>query len=200
MKSCLPILIAVFSLVVGLPAKAAVSPLSIGILPPVQFPPGDFDVAGVRASILWGEHRSLYGFDFGLIGNITDVNFAGMAVSGIFNITHSTTNVLGIQAAGFTNVNTAKTTITGIQVALGVNENVTNTTLTGFQIAGLANLSSFTTVRGFQVALFNKAQDVYGFQIGLVNVAQNVHGLQIGIINFNDKGLFAVSPILNFGF
>lgn len=174
------------------------SPLSVSLVPPVQFPPSDFDVTGVRISLL-GDHRSLYGLDFGLIGNITQVNYVGLAVSGIFNLTHSSTTIAGLQAAGFANVNTQKTTIVGLQIAAGVNENVTNTSMSGIQIAGLANLSGFTTVRGFQISLFNKALDVYGFQIGLINMTSTLHGIQIGLMNFNEKGTFSVSPILNIG-
>lgn len=198
MMKCLKVFLIAVSMMIGAQAKAAVSPLSVGLLPPIQFPPDDFDVAGLRVSLLWGEHRSLYGLDFGLIGNITEVNFAGLALSGIFNVTHSTTTIVGLQAAGFANINTAKTSIVGLQLAL-VNENVTNSGMTGFQIA-LANLSAFTTVRGFQLGIFNHALDVYGFQIGVVNVASTLHGLQIGLLNFNEKGLFSVSPILNAGF
>lgn len=182
-------------------AQAAfVSPLSVNIAPPVQFPPSDFNVIGVRASVLWGRHRDVAGIDVGLLGNITDQSFTGLSVSGLFNYTKGSTRALGLQFAGLTNINTSKTQVFGLQFALGANYNQAASTVAGFQIAGLANVAPFTDIYGFQIGLYNRAKDVYGLQIGLVNVADNLHGVQIGLVNFNKKGPFAISPILNVGF
>src|SRR4051812_33395862 len=104
-------------------AQAAVSPLAVGIMRPVQFPPDDFAVAGARLSVLWGEHRDVYGLDIGVLGNITMQDFVGIAVSGIFNLTHGQTTIIGLQLAGLTNVNTGKTNVYGVQAALGMNSN-----------------------------------------------------------------------------
>jgi hypothetical protein len=181
-------------------ARAAISPLSVSVLAPVQFPPGDFSVTGARVSAFWGHHRDVYGLDFGVIGNITDQDFVGLAISGIFNITHGTTTILGLQAAGVTNVNTNKTNIFGAQIALAINSNQASSSVTGLQAAILGNLAAHTDIYGAQVGLYNRAQSVYGFQIGLINDTDSLHGIQIGLLNFNRKGLFAVSPILNIGF
>jgi hypothetical protein len=181
-------------------AQAAISPISVAIVPPVQFPPGDFSVTGLRASVLWGKHRDVYGLDFGLLGNITEQTFTGIAVSGVFNNTHGTTTILGLQLAGITNINTNKTSVYGLQAALGVNYNSAAATVAGIQLALLANVAPFTDIYGLQVGLYNRAKEIYGFQIGLVNVADNLHGIQIGLANFNHKGPFAISPILNVGF
>jgi hypothetical protein len=193
------LLIGVFILSFGLNSFAAISPLSINLVPPLQFPPDDFSVTGVRASILWGQHRDMYGIDFGLIGNITDQTHTGIGVSGIFNYTKGNTTALGLQLAGLTNINTSKAKIYGLQVALGLNLNSGESTLVGFGIAA-ANITPFTDVYGVQLGVYNKAREVYGFQVGLVNSATNLHGIQIGLLNFNDKGLFAVAPFLNVGF
>src|ERR1700689_1371185 len=83
-------------------AHGAVSPVGIDIFPPLQFPPEDFTVTGVRVGLV-GEHRNMYGIDLAAIGNITDLSFAGLAVSGIFNNTRGTTDVVGLQLAGITN-------------------------------------------------------------------------------------------------
>ncbi len=181
-------------------AFAAFTPLSVGVVPPVQFPPNDFSITGFRASVIYGRHRDIYGLDLGLIGNITDQDFVGIGASGIFNITHGSTTILGLQVAGATNINTNKTNIYGLQLALGMNVNTAAAKVAGLQVAALANLSGHTNIYGAQIALYNKAQSVYGFQIGLVNVCENLHGVQIGLINFNHKGTFVVSPILNVGF
>ncbi|MGZ3748347.1 MAG: LA_2272 family surface repeat-containing protein, partial [Pseudobdellovibrionaceae bacterium] len=181
-------------------SHAAISPVSVAIVPPVQFPPSDFSVTGVRASALWGKHRDLYGLDVGLLGNITEQSFTGAAVSGVFNNTRNATHILGLQFAGLTNINTNKTDVYGLQATLGVNYNSAASTVAGIQLALLANLSAFTDIYGLQVGLYNRAKDVYGLQVGLVNVTDNLHGVQIGLINFNHKGPFAMSPILNIGF
>src|SRR5665213_862257 len=80
-------------------AQAAVSPLAIAIVPPVQFPPDDFNVAGARISVIWGHHRNVYGLDLGVIGNMTDQDFVGIGISGLFNLTPGTTDIVGLQLA-----------------------------------------------------------------------------------------------------
>ncbi len=179
---------------------AAVTPLSVGIVPPLQFPPSDFTITGLRASLLWGRHRDMYGLDLGVLGNITDGNFVGLGVSGIFNLTHGSTTAIGAQLAGLTNVNTGKTSVVGVQAALGLNVNTAESTVTGLQLALLSNYSPFTTIYGVQVGIYNTAREVYGLQIGIVNHCTDLHGLQIGLMNFHEKGIIGVSPILNAGF
>lgn len=181
------------------PAKAAVSPLSFNILPPVQFPPADFSVTGLRISALYGRHRDMYGLDLGLVGNVTEQSFVGLGVSGIFNYTKGQTHAIGLQLAGLANVNTNKTRVYGIQAALGTNYNTAESSVAGLQIA-LANISRHTNIYGAQVGLYNRANKVYGLQVGLVNETQNLHGIQIGLINFHHQGVVSVCPILNIGF
>src|SRR6185437_3499357 len=176
------------------PAQAGVTPLAVSIVPPVQFPPSDFTIAGARVSVLWGEHRDVYGFDIGGLGNITDLGFVGVGASGLFNITHGSTTILGLQAAGLFNANTEKTTVVGVQVA-AFNSNTAESSLIGVGVGPIANYSPFMNIYGLQVGLYNKALNVYGFQIGLVNSADSLHGIQIGLINFNRTGMFSVAPI-----
>ena len=180
-------------------AEAAVTPLSVGIVPPVQFPSDDFSITGLRLSVLWGRHRDVYGLDFGLVGNVTEQDFVGVGISGLFNRTKGMTTAIGLQAAGIANVNTQKTDVYGAQLALGLNMNTATSKVAGLQLA-LANLSGHTSIYGVQAGVYNKAQVVYGVQIGLVNVAESLHGIQIGLVKFHSKGMFTVSPILNVGF
>lgn len=184
----------------GNPANAAITPLSVGIVPPVQFPKDDFSITGLRLSVLWGRHRDLYGLDFGALGNITEQDFVGSSFSGVFNATHGPTRVIGVQFAGAANINTNKTSIYGTQLTLGINSNTAAATIAGLQFALLANLSPNTVVYGAQLGLYNQAQEVYGIQIGLVNFTKSLHGIQIGLLNINTTGLFALSPLLNIGF
>lgn len=180
-------------------AHAAFSPLSVGIIPPVEFPPSDFTITGARVSLLYGHQRDVYGVDIGGLGNITDLSFVGIGLAGGANITHGSTTILGLQGAGGANINTNKTHVYGVQLALGLNMNTAESSVTGLQMA-IANLSEHTSIYGVQAGIYNVAQDVYGFQIGVVNVANALHGIQIGLLNYNKTGTLAVSPILNAGF
>ena len=182
------------------PAQAFVTPLSIGVLPPVQFPPSDFTIAGVRVSALYGKHRDLYGIDLGLLGNITENTFVGTAVSGLVNETKGMTTVVGTQLAGLANVNLNKTRVIGVQLAGLFNANTAETSIVGLQAAIFANISEFSDLYGVQLGLYNRAKDVYGFQVGLVNKASSLHGIQIGLLNINQTGLIAMAPIINIGF
>lgn len=196
------ILLALSLLTLG-PARSRaefVSPLAVGIINPVQFPPDDFNVAGLRLSLGWGDHRDVYGLDVGLLGNVTRQNFVGIGIAGGANITHGDTTIIGLQLAGGANINFQKTKVVGLQLAGGVNSNSAESSVTGLQVALLANLAAHTTVYGAQVGLYNRARKVYGLQVGLVNVADSLSGIQIGLVNFHHTGVFAVSPILNVGF
>jgi hypothetical protein len=181
------------------PAHAAITPLSVAVLAPVQFPSSDFSVTGARLSLFWGRHRNVYGLDVGGIGNITEGQFTGIGVSGLYNYNKGQATVIGLQAAGITNINVNKARIFGVQAALGLNSNRAESTLVGLQLA-LVNDSPFMTVWGVQAGVYNRAGAVRGFQVGLVNVADSLSGIQIGLLNFNRTGLFSIAPIINIGF
>ena len=179
-------------------AATTITPIAVGIVPPVQFPSDDFTITGLRLSLLYGHHRNVYGLDVGALGNITDQAFTGLAVSGLFNKTGGQTTILGLQLAGVANINTNKVNAYGLQVAL-VNYQSADSDIVGLQL-GAGNHAPFTDVFGVQAGLYNRAKEVYGLQLGVVNIAENLHGIQIGLINFNNKGLISVCPILNVGF
>lgn len=179
-------------------AAAAISPLGLSAAAPVQVPPSDFSVIGARTSLLWGNHRDVYGVDLGALGNITQGSFGGIAVSGLFNWNQGTATVVGLQFAGVTNVNINQSRILGLQASL-VNVNAAESSLVGAGL-GLTNHSPHQSVYGVQLSLYNRAREVYGFQVGLFNVTESLHGIQIGLLNFNTHGLFAVAPLINVGF
>ncbi len=179
-------------------AFAGVTPAALGLMPPIQFPPEDFTIVGLRLSMLYGQHQEVYGLDVGLLGNVTTQSFVGLAVAGGFNATKNTARVLGVQLAGGANVNRGKLTVIGLQAALA-NINSGEASIVGVQF-GAVNLSGHTKVYGLQAGVYNVAQEVYGFQIGLINQTESLHGLQIGLLNFYHKGTVGVSPILNMGF
>lgn len=192
-------LISLFLLIPFSQVQAAVSPVSLSLLPPIQFPPKEFSITGARVSLLWGSHRDVYGVDLGVLGNYTAQDFTGIALSGLLNRTDGTTNAIGLQAAGISNWNNNKTSVYGLQLAGVLNRNKATSRVAGLQVA-LVNLSEQTAIYGAQVGVYNKARVVYGFQIGLVNETTNLHGIQIGLVNFHRQGLFVVSPIINMGF
>ncbi len=181
-------------------ANAALSPISVSVVPPIQIPPAKFSITGVRASLLWGHHRDLYGVDLGLLGNITDQDFIGLGVSGIFNLTYGTTRILGLQLAGITNINKNKVSGFGLQLGGLANINTASSSFSGLQVSLGTNYSPFTTIYGIQAGIYNVANVVYGFQIGLVNITQSLYGIQIGLANFHHKGLFSFAPLINIGF
>jgi hypothetical protein len=197
-KSFYLIIIALFISITEISLAASMSPIGLGIFPPVQFPPSDYHVTGLRLNPAMGFHNKVYGVDFGLIGNGTKQDFTGLAVAGGYNYNAGSTTVLGLQAALGANINKGKSVITGIQAA-AVNSNEGATTLVGLQL-GVANLSAHSNVYGVQAGLYNRAKEVYGVQIGVFNSCDNLHGLQIGLINHHDKGTFKYVPVLNFGF
>jgi hypothetical protein len=182
-------------------SHAALSPVGIGLFPPLQFPFEDTAIVGVRANLLWGKHRNVSGFDVGVLMNTTTINFSGLLqVAGLINHNKGSTGILGAQIGGLANINKNKARIYGIQASAGVNYSGAESTLVGLAIAPIANHAPHSKIVGAQIGLYNKARSVYGFQIGLINSAENLHGLQIGLINFHANGLFAVCPAINFGF
>lgn len=196
--SALLILASAFVLLQTPEASAFNSPLSLALVPPIQFPSSEYSVTGARVSLLWGRHRDVYGLDIGVIGNMTDQRFVGLALSGLFNSTSGDTTILLLQAAVLANLNVQKTNVYGVQLA-ALNKNDAESSLTGIGL-GLVNLSPNMRIIGIQAGLYNKARSVYGFQIGVINQTTDLHGLQIGLLNFATNGPFAVSPILNVGF
>jgi hypothetical protein len=180
-------------------SQAAMSPIAVSIVPPIEFPGHDFTVAGLRVSALWGNQRNVYGLDVGAIGNMTDGESVGISASGLFNYNKGTTTGILLQAAGFGNFNVGKARIFGLQLAGVMNSNKAESVVGGAQIA-LLNLCPYTNIRGLQVGLYNRAHDVAGFQIGIINETDFLHGVQIGLVNLYHQGTFSVAPILNVGF
>lgn len=181
-------------------AQAAISPVGLAIVPPIQFPPTDSGVTGLRFSVLYGRHRDMYGIDLAVLGNVTDQSFVGIAIAGGANIHHGMTTIVGLELAGGVNYMKEKAGVYGVQIAGLMNWMNAEGSVNGFQISLLGNVASHSIVRGAQIGLYNRAKSVYGFQIGLVNDTDHLHGIQIGLANFHRTGLFYVSPVINIGF
>jgi hypothetical protein len=53
---------------------------------------------------------------------------------------------------------------------------------------------------GVQIApLFADAKQLRGFQLGIITRAEELVGLQLGLLNFNENGFLPVFPIFNIG-
>ena len=119
------------------------SPLSVSIMPAVEFPPQNWDVYGLRINVLVGKHHDVGGIDIGMIANLSICDAVGLQASGIFS---RTDNVL-----------------TGCQVSplsfAG--------TLEGIQI-GIFNRAE--GLFGLQIGVVNYAYQANGVQLGLINI------------------------------
>jgi hypothetical protein len=179
---------------------AFVSPVGVSLVPPLEFPWRSASVIGARLNLIFGLHSSVYGFDFGGIGNMTDRNFGGVQLAGAFNRNAGDAHVFGLQAASVFNWNVKEVTIIGLQLTGGFNYNRgSKSALYGLGIGGIGNYCQ-GQLAGVQIGLYNQAGQVYGVQIGLINVAKDLHGLQIGLVNLSKTGgLLPFFPILHIG-
>ncbi len=123
------------------------SPIAVDLFPPVQFPSSDFEVKGLRLSIV-GKNRGSSGLDIGLLGNMTDQWFNGIAIAGLYNYNKTAADIFGLQVAGIANVNGIASNLYGVQIAL---------------------YNKVNKVYGLQIGLINVAKELHGVQIGLIN-------------------------------
>lgn len=123
------------------------TPIEIALVPPIQFPNSDFGVHGLRLSVI-GLSREVSGLDLGVLGNITDQSFKGVAISGLFNYNRVAAEIIGIQVAGLANLNGPASKLYGIEIGL---------------------FNKVSVVYGFQLGLINVAHELHGIQIGLIN-------------------------------
>lgn len=61
---------------------------------------------------------------------------------------------------------------------------------------GLVNLSMHSAT-GLQWGFFNQAEYMHGLQLGFVNYAKAIEGLQIGILNIAENGWFPAMVLVN---
>lgn len=189
------------SLIIQSRANAGYSPLGIAIAPPIQFPDDKSTVGGLRLNLLWGSHKNVYGLDVGIFGNITTEDFAGIAVSGLFNHTKDGTFILLHGSTG-ANITTGNTTVFGIQTATLLDWNTGKANIYGIQ-ASLVNIdtgSGKTKVYGISFGGVNRLEEVVGVQLGIINMVKTLRGVQIGVLNFAGNGFSPVFPIINAAF
>ena len=175
-------------------------PTGGGSFPGWQLPDSDGEIKGMRFNPGWGYHKTVYGLDFGLIGNTTSKEFAGIALAGLFITNLGKTIVTGMQFSGLYNSNRGKSYIVGMQFTAGINSTGKGEShISGIQFAGLGNLGN-NNIYGLQIGIYNEAKSVYGFQIGVLNKTSSLHGIQIGLVNIAKNGLLPFFPVINIGF
>jgi len=200
-------------------------PYSVSLFNPIQFPPADRNVWGLRKNLIYGNHVDVVGLDLGLINHSTGT-FTGIGIGGFANsINHA--NFILLQFASLINISRGEMTLGGLQFAGISNQNYGNYTIVGFEISGLMNASSDsgnahligvqlasllnsspnTKVYGIQASIFNSSKLIAGLQVGLVNLTKRSYGIQVGLFNMAEElngiqlGLINVhlqSPLLFF--
>ncbi len=142
-------------------AESGGSPISLGLVTPIQIVPEAQGVSGFRFSLLYGSNAFVNGFDLGLV-NVTKGGVEGVQW-GLVGIVHG--NVVGWQ---------------GNWAA-----NLTDGSVTGLQW-GIYNQANH--VKGLQLGLVNNTVTMEGVQIGLINIIQKGGMLPVfPIFNFSFK-------------
>jgi hypothetical protein len=169
-----------------------VLPLGIGLLPPVQFPAEDWDLAGLRLNILAGMHNNVAFLDFAVLANIAHGEVSGLELAGVWNLVKQ--DFRGLQLSGV--ANRVHGDVTALQLAGIANINGAGD-FVGLQIAAV-NVNQGDG-SGLQVGLFNQAESMSGAQIGLVNKSRDLQGLQLGLFNFISNSTLPFMVFLNLG-
>ena len=160
------------------PETHPVTYVEISLADPVQVPPANYSVKGIRWDIFYGNNFNVTGIDFGLVGRVNDA-FTGIALTAADWVEG---DAIGVQLTGLANI--VKGNAVGWQTAAAVNYN--HGVFTGLQ-AGLVNHNG--TFNGFQLGGLNWDKGMcYGLQIGAGNVAvSEFHGWSVGLINYTER-------------
>lgn len=210
------LIVAVAAVAAACCSLADSTPVMVSLVAPAQLPSWDWDVAGFRLSLLYGDCRDFAGLDIGVVQRASGT-FDGLGVGGA-NIANG--RLRGVQI-GLFNWSGWPDCESGRRSA-GVQYGVVNyaDSLFGLQ-SGYIDVST-GTLYGVQYGYLNFANDVSGVQcgslivlgvnvacgsfdgcqVGLLNYAHEVSGgVQIGILNIVARnGWLPVLPIVNGGF
>ena len=152
---------------------------ALALAAPIQLPPSNWDVRGVRFDLVYGDSHSVYGIDLGLVGHVGDA-FSGIQLGGMVDWVEG--DVYGLQLAGIANV--AGGAHKGVQLASAVN--VCRGEFYGVQFGGVNHNGTFY---GWQTGVFNYDKGIsWGLQLGLANSSINEwHGWSLGLVNYADR-------------
>lgn len=155
--------------------EAGPAPVQLSVLDPLQLVEAERGVSGLRLGLLRCANRDVSGFDL------------------CFAATRTRGSLRGLQLSI---ANEVDGDLTGLQI--GFAANYADGNLRGVQLAGV--ISSAGEGEGVQVAsVVAKAKRLRGFQLALITRAEELRGLQLGFLNFNSKGFLPVFPLFNFG-
>lgn len=146
------------------------TPFMLSFVSPLQVPPRDFDVGGLRLSLVYGECRDFDGLDLGTVGHAKG-HGNGLQIEVLANIVDG--DGMGLQ---FSAVNYVKGQYSGLQ-------------------AGVANYCE--KGKAFQLGFYNGANYIEGLQIGAINTTQRMIGMQIGLVNVIQDNDAPFMPIIN---
>jgi len=137
-------------------ASAGYTPFMLSIVDPLQLPPSDFDVGGLKLSLLYGKCADFTGLDIGIVSHATG-DAQGLHIAGLANIIEG--DSIGLHFSG---ANYVQGEFSGLQIGL---------------------LNNCTHMDGLQIGVINITDTAYGIQIGLVNVIKDNDLPFIPIIN-----------------
>jgi len=146
------------------------TPFMVGIATPLQVPPRDFDVGGLRLGVIYSECRDFDGLDLGGVGHAKG-HGNGLQIEVLANIVDG--DGMGLQ---FACVNYVKGEYSGLQ-------------------AGVANYCE--KGKALQLGFYNGANYIEGLQIGVINTTQRMIGMQIGAVNVIQDNDAPFMPIIN---
>lgn len=146
------------------------TPFMLSFVTPLQAPPRDWDVLGLRVSLVYGECRTIRGLDLGTVGHATG-HSQGIQLALAANLVGK--DGLGFQAAP---ANYVKGEFRGLQI-------------------GAANYAE--TGNAIQVGIFNGSRALRGLQVGLINVTDTLMGVQVGLVNVIRDNDVPFLPIVN---
>ena len=137
------------------------TPVQISFASPLQLPPFQRDVWGLRANILFGLSGDVYGLDAGLIG-AADGDFGGVSAQGF--------NLAGGSAGG---------------IQLGAVGNYVGKNFYGLQAGGILNIDVLAAY-GVQFGAVNIDREFTGLRLGLVDYSHDIFdGWQFAAVNVN---------------
>ena len=150
------------------------TPFMLSFTSPLEVPFRDFDVGGLRLSIIYGECHDFDGLDLGLASRAT--GHANGLQSSAINIVDG--DGIGLQANWL------------VGFVKGEYD--------GFQVGGVNYAQK---MQGLQIGLlYNGADYIQGVQIGLINVTRTMIGVQIGLVNVIQSNDAPFLPIVNCAF
>ena len=165
-------------------------PCAFSIIPLLEWPSAGCDVNIFRFNLLVGQHRTVTGVDFGVLGNRVVGETAGLSVAGIWNDCGVSIGSIGAAAVA----NYSVYGWDGLQLSC---VNCTEGEMNGVQL-GVLNMAGRDL--GLQVGVCNLSGKSIGVQVGIVNVSEALSGLQLGLVNVNIDSSLPVLPFVNMGF